>query len=499
MTVVTMVWVQEHVHEVRNATKAVLSYLAFKAHYDDGTAAYTPQRNTAGKAAIGTIAGACGLSEKTVQRSIDQLLDLGLLEPGQQTFSAINPKTGEPVRQNYQTVVWNVICKESNLPTEPFEDRNASKVRAAMKRADKAKAKMPSPEPEGGEDDGREDKMSGFSDERQPEETKAKMSPLENVENKPVSSNLPKMSPLERQGGEGDGSEDKMSKNLDKMSPNNTLKYNYPSLPTGELPASGKRPGMEDGNNTTTGGDSDAATVMDHLASVRSKLSLTTTEPTKRDLSKIGNLVSRVVKARDGDRAASLALILAVIDWLPANTFWLRRVDSARRLGRHCFYAFFMRHDGKLFCRIRGNLFRIKTDANIIHVEHAGKIQRAEYVGKPFAPIDDFIRQGISRFVDESEIPDLFVAKKPHTGFRNGALFPFRSVEYRHGIILLFCKRVSAVRRRDLHSAGEKFLPHFADAGERIFHMAMSFVARTAADIIVRMILHQRYFNSSAG
>lgn len=73
MTVVTMVWVQEHVHEVRNATKAVLSYLAFKAHYDDGTAAWP---------AIGTIAGACGLSEKTVQRSIDQLLDLGLLEPG---------------------------------------------------------------------------------------------------------------------------------------------------------------------------------------------------------------------------------------------------------------------------------------------------------------------------------------------------------------------------------------------------------------------------------
>ena len=52
MTVVTMVWVQEHVHEVRNATKAVLSYLAFKAHYDDGTAAWP---------AIGTIAGACGL------------------------------------------------------------------------------------------------------------------------------------------------------------------------------------------------------------------------------------------------------------------------------------------------------------------------------------------------------------------------------------------------------------------------------------------------------
>ena len=323
MTVVTMVWVQEHVHEVRNATKAVLSYLAFKARYDDGTAAWP---------AIGTIAGACGLSEKTVQRSIDQLLDLGLIEPGQQNFSAINPKTGEPVRRNYQTIVWNVICKESNLPTEPCEDPSASKVRAAMKRAERAKAKM-SPLNQTDQNDGESsDKMSGTADRKQTKRAKAKMSPLKNGGNKPILTDFDKMSPLETQSGKDDGNEDKMSKNLDKMSPNNTLKYNYPSLPTGELPASGKRPGMEDGNNPTTGGDSDAATVMDHLASVRSKLSLTTTEPTKRDLSKIGNLVSRVVKAHDGDRAASLALILAVIDWLPANTFWLRRVDSARRL-----------------------------------------------------------------------------------------------------------------------------------------------------------------------
>ena len=323
MTVVTMVWVQEHVHEVRNATKAVLSYLAFKARYDDGTAAWP---------AIGTIAGACGLSEKTVQRSIDQLLDLGLIEPGQQNFSAINPKTGEPVRRNYQTIVWNVICKESNLPTEPCEDPSASKVRAAMKRAERAKAKM-SPLNQTDQNDGESsDKMSGTADKKQTKRAKAKMSPLKNGGNKPILTDSDKMSPLESQDGTNDVVEDKMSEKLDKMSPNNTLKYNYPSLPTGELPASGKRPGMEDGNNTTTGGDSDAATVMDHLASVRSKLSLTTTEPTKRDLSKIGNLVSRVVKAHDGDRAASLALILAVIDWLPANTFWLRRVDSARRL-----------------------------------------------------------------------------------------------------------------------------------------------------------------------
>nr|WP_304310867.1 helix-turn-helix domain-containing protein [Bifidobacterium catenulatum] len=323
MTVVTMVWVQEHVHEVRNATKAVLSYLAFKARYDDGTAAWP---------AIGTIAGACGLSEKTVQRSIDQLLDLGLIEPGQQNFSAINPKTGEPVRRNYQTIVWNVICKESNLPTEPCEDPSASKVRAAMKRAERAKAKM-SPLNQTDQNDGESsDKMSGTADRKQTKKAKAKMSPLKNGGNKPILTDFDKMSPLETQSGKDDGNADKMSKNLDKMSPNNTLKYNYPSLPTGELPASGKRPTGEDGKNDETGRSSEAVTVMDHLTAIRSELSLTTSTPTKRDYAKIGNLVSRVAKAHDADRAVALPLILAVIDWLPANTYWLRRIDSARRL-----------------------------------------------------------------------------------------------------------------------------------------------------------------------
>lgn len=322
MTVVTMVWVQEHVHEVRNATKAVLSYLAFKARYDDGTAAWP---------AIGTIAGACGLSEKTVQRSIDQLLDLGLIEPGQQNFSAINPKTGEPVRRNYQTIVWNVICKESNLPTEPCEDPSASKVRAAMKRAERAKAKM-SPLNQTDQNDGESsDKMSGTADRKQTKRAKAKMSPLKNGGNKPILTDSDKMSPLESQDGTNDVVEDKMSEKLDKMSPNNTLKYNYPSLPTGELPASGKRPTGEDGKNET-GRSSEAVTVMDHLTAIRSELSLTTSTPTKRDYAKIGNLVSRVAKAHDADRAVALPLILAVIDWLPANTYWLRRIDSARRL-----------------------------------------------------------------------------------------------------------------------------------------------------------------------
>ncbi|MEE0904927.1 MAG: hypothetical protein U0L87_00885 [Bifidobacterium adolescentis] len=72
--------------------------------------------------------------------------------------------------------------------------------------------------------------------------------------------------------------------------------------------------------------------MMDHLASVRSKLALTTAKPTKRDLDRTTRLVGRVAKANGNDHAAALALILAVIDWLPANTYWLGRIDSARRL-----------------------------------------------------------------------------------------------------------------------------------------------------------------------
>ena len=157
------------------------------------------------------------------------------------------------------------------------------------------------------------------------------MSPLKNGGNKPILTDSDKMSPLESQDGTNDVVEDKMSEKLDKMSPNNTLKYNYPSLPTGELPASGKRPTGEDGKNET-GRSSEAVTVMDHLTAIRSKLSLTTSTPTKRDHAKIGNLVSRLAKAHDADRAVAVALILTVIDWLPANTYWLRRIDSARRL-----------------------------------------------------------------------------------------------------------------------------------------------------------------------
>ena len=150
----------------------------FKARYDDGTAAWP---------AIGTIAGACGLSEKTVQRSIDQLLDLGLIEPGQQNFSAITRRPANRSGETTTTIVWNVICRNRTCDRTMRGPVRDSKVRAAMKRAERAKAKM-SPLNQTDQNDGESsDKMSGTADKKQTKRAKAKIvAPRRMAETKPI-------------------------------------------------------------------------------------------------------------------------------------------------------------------------------------------------------------------------------------------------------------------------------------------------------------------------
>lgn len=307
MTTVTMVWIQNHANEVRNANKAVLSYLAFKAHYDNGLAAWP---------AMGTIANACGISVKTVQRSIDWLVENGWLEPGQQDYSGIDPVTGEPIRRDRRTVVWNVICKDSSLPSEPVteEPANRESVRSILARARKIKDKM---------------------------------SPRENVEIPTKNQTLDKMSPRDSTAEEPTGGVDKMSEKTDKMSPNIHGYINNPSVPTGHLPASGESsPADEDDSKArTTDVETEPAApmpdpgepdlpgeVLDALDQMRSRLGLPVEQSTGRDRRHAGRLVERVAEANHGDAVAAMALILAVIDWMPSHPFWLRRVTNGRSL-----------------------------------------------------------------------------------------------------------------------------------------------------------------------
>lgn len=305
-------------HVGNASAKAVLIYLADRAD-DDGTAAYPK---------IATIVNVTELSERTVRTALKTLQERGFIRRGDQRYARLG-KGGRNRLPQYCQIVWD-LAVESDPSTLTWIKETHTAEQDPMT-------------------------MSGTVDPAAStimENGESKDIPPENVEMKPIPSTAnpagletePKPA-LQIPQGQHCKSRTSGSANAAPLAlqisqgciyKDKTLHVNppckpNPSLPTGELPASGKRPAEKDGNDMD-GTESEAATVMEHLTSVRSRLMLTTAEPTKRDRAKIGNLVGRIAKAHDDDHAAAVALILAAIDWLPSNTYWLGRIDSARRL-----------------------------------------------------------------------------------------------------------------------------------------------------------------------
>lgn len=305
-------------HVGNASAKAVLIYLADRAD-DDGTAAYPK---------IATIVNVTELSERTVRTALKTLQERGFIRRGDQRYARLG-KGGRNRLPQYCQIVWD-LAVESDPSTLTWIKETHTAEQDPMT-------------------------MSGTVDPAAStimENGESKDIPPENVETKPIPSTAnpagletePKPA-LQIPQGQHCKSRTSGSANAaplalqisqgciykDKTLHVNPPRKPNPSLPTGELPASGKRPAEKDGNDMD-GTESEAATVMEHLTSVRSRLMLTTAEPTKRDRAKIGNLVGRIAKAHDDDHAAAVALILAAIDWLPSNTYWLGRIDSARRL-----------------------------------------------------------------------------------------------------------------------------------------------------------------------
>ncbi|MBW3089251.1 helix-turn-helix domain-containing protein [Bifidobacterium miconisargentati] len=323
MTVVTMVWVHKHVHDVRNAAKTVLAYLALRAHFDDGTASWP---------SIETIAQDCGLGERTVQRAIRLLIDKGYLELGQQGFSAFNPKTGKQVRADRRSVVWNVICKESDLPEEDVEDPNARSMDSCVRYARKVAAHRAALRSDTGMDSGL-DKMTPREDGSGQNGT-----PCGAPESEPV---------------------DKMSRKMDKMAPNNTGDIHNPSAPTGHLPASGAAPGTYEqslaepmdkpaGDSgpddawtppTSTAATSpvpesdDAGRILGLLSERRSALGLTTPQPGAADLAAVDALLRRFDAVKGLEPA--VVVVTNVLERGLRNPYWLKRIDTGRRFARH--------------------------------------------------------------------------------------------------------------------------------------------------------------------
>lgn len=310
-------------HVGNASAKAVLVYLADRAD-DDGSAAYPK---------IETIVNVTELSERTVRSSLKLLQERGFIRRGDQRYARLG-KGGRTRLPQYCQIVWDLAVesdpatltwiKETHAAEQDISTMSETVAPEAGIVPENDESKDVLPENVGTEPISSSANLAGLENEPEP----ALQMPQGQL-CKSRTSGSANLAPPALQISQGCIYKDK------------TLQVNppckpLPSLPSGELPArlpaSGKRPAEKDGKNETTGRDSEAVSVMGHLASVRSRLSLTTAKPTKRDLSRIGRLVDRIAEAHAGDHAAALALILAVIDWLPANPYWLRRVDSARRL-----------------------------------------------------------------------------------------------------------------------------------------------------------------------
>ena len=304
-------------HVGNASAKAVLVYLADRAD-DDGTAAYPK---------IATIVNVTELSERTVRAALKTLQERGFIRRGDQRYARLG-KGGRNRLPQYCQIVWDLAVESDPSTLEWIKETHAAE------RDPKTMDNTVDPATSTIMENGESKDILPENVETKPFSSTANLAGLENDTKtapprgqhcKSRTSSSANAAPLALQISQGCIYKDKTLHVNPPCKPN-------PSLPTGELPASGKRPTGEDGKNDETGRASEAVTVMDHLTAIRSKLSLTTSTPTKRDYAKIGNLVSRIAKAHDGDHAAAMALILAVIDWLPANTYWLRRIDSARRL-----------------------------------------------------------------------------------------------------------------------------------------------------------------------
>lgn len=318
MSNITLSWAFR-CHVGNASAKAVLVYLADRAS-DDGTAAFPK---------IETIVNVTELSERTVRSSLKLLQERGFIRRGDQRYARLG-KGGRNRLPQYCQVVWDLAVesdpatltwiKETHAAEQDISTMSETVAPEAGIVPENDESKDVLPENVGTEPISSSANLAGLENEPEP----ALQMP-QGQHCKSRTSGSANLAPPALQISQGCIYKDK------------TLQVNppsepFPSLPSGELPAGGKRPAGKDGRNETTGRDSEAVSVMGHLASVRSRLSLTTAKPTKRDLSRIGRLVDRIAEAHAGDHAAALALILAVIDWLPANPYWLRRVDSARRL-----------------------------------------------------------------------------------------------------------------------------------------------------------------------
>lgn len=118
-----------------------------------------------------------------------------------------------------------------------------------------------------------------------------------------------------------------------------SLVRNNPSAPTGHLPASGETPTTETESETTDVGaewEHVGVELADRFELMRSKLGLPSAARERRDENAMCRLARHVARSNgDDDPAKALLTIGMVIDWMPANRYWLSRAVRCRDFAKH--------------------------------------------------------------------------------------------------------------------------------------------------------------------
>lgn len=259
---------------------------------------------------ITTLSQEAHCSKASTKRALKALEESGCIRRGDQSL-AIRDENGQWLPPQYRPIVWE-CCMDVTI-------ENPARKPGRQARVEREKR--------------------GVEQESEQARTSRglKMSPLENVGNKPKPRGL-KMSPLNSSGVTSDTSRGLTSDTTIKET--NIETNTYPSVPTGHLPAGGEIHADEENTEPEHGNvepsmsvqDDPAREVLDALDLMRSRLGLPVERPNGRDVSKASGLVAKVAAANDGDTGRALAWILAVIGWMPSNTFWLRRVTNGRSL-----------------------------------------------------------------------------------------------------------------------------------------------------------------------
>lgn len=279
---------------VTPAMGAVLTYLAYRAYYEDGRCAWP---------STDTIAMSCFLSKRTVIRALGALIDLGYVRQNpNQAWNQMDPETGEWKRKGYRTVVYDVLTE----CFEHVEDVSAERVRDAQEVAANQGCQNVTPE--------------------------------ENVGNTPFVEGCQNVTPESDASDRGDIMTDRGCQNVTQLTNNQQL----PPTPTGYPPASGESPDKEDGRSGRDAGvdrsvdaGGDACRVCAHLTSARRAASLTGPDASRRDLTAVARLLERL---RADGVADPVARVHAAVDWAfgdvcaSGGEYWRRRLRSGRRL-----------------------------------------------------------------------------------------------------------------------------------------------------------------------